>query len=144
MAKHNKNAEMVAKHLQEHAKLDKVIYPGLEDHPDFEMANKQMSGGGGIVTIVFADKSPESSNGSEDAARSAALKFCKSVSMFSLAESLGGIESLVNHPAIMTHASIPKEIREVRGVTDGLVRLSVGIEDIEDLIADLDQSLAAV
>ena len=106
----------------------KVIYPFLTDHPDYELARRQMCGGGGIVTIVFD-------------ARSAALRFCESVKVFSLAESLGGVESLLCHPAIMTHASIPKEIREARGITDGLLRLSVGIEDVDDLLADLDQAL---
>ncbi|MEK7755996.1 MAG: PLP-dependent transferase, partial [Planctomycetota bacterium] len=107
-----------------------------------------------IVTIVFRaagfsprDASPLAKGGhrgveADDPARAAALRFCESTKVFSCAESLGGVESLVNHPAIMTHASIPKEIREARGVTDGLVRLSVGIEDIDDLIADVDQALS--
>ncbi len=130
MERHSANALALAKHLQGHAKLSRVIYPFLEDHPDFALAKKQMCGGGGIVTIVFKGE------------RSSALRFCESTKVFSCAESLGGVESLVNHPAIMTHASIPKEIREARGVTDGLVRLSVGVEDIADLIADVDQALA--
>jgi cystathionine gamma-lyase len=129
MERHCANALALAKHLQSHAKLAKVIYPFLEDHPDYTLAKKQMSGGGGIVTIVFKDD------------RNAAIRFCENVKVFSLAESLGGVESLVNHPAIMTHASIPREIREARGVTDGLVRLSVGIEAIEDLITDVDQAM---
>ncbi|MEK6799705.1 MAG: PLP-dependent transferase [Planctomycetota bacterium] len=130
MERHCANAMALAKRLQGHAQLSKVIYPFLEDHPDYALAKKQMCGGGGIVTIVFKG------------GRDAALRFCESVKVFSLAESLGGVESLVNHPAIMTHASIPKEIREARGVTDGLVRLSVGIEDVDDLAADLDQAIA--
>ncbi len=130
MERHGANAMALAKHLQGHTKLEKVIYPFLEDHPDYALARKQMCGGGGIVTIVFKNQGP------------AAIRFCESVKVFSLAESLGGVESLVNHPAIMTHASIPREIREARGVTDGLVRLSVGVEDIADLIADVDQALA--
>ncbi len=135
MERHGANALAVAKHLKGHPKLSQVIYPFLEDHPDHALARKQMCGGGGMVTIVF-----KSRDGRSD--RDAALRYCESVKVFSLAESLGGVESLVNHPAIMTHASIPREIREARGVTDGLVRLSVGIEDVEDLIADLDQALA--
>ncbi|MBI1825067.1 MAG: cystathionine gamma-synthase [Planctomycetes bacterium] len=130
MERHCANALAIAEHAQGHAKLSKVVYPFLEDHPDHALAKRQMCGGGGIVTIVFKGE------------RSAALRFCENVKIFSLAESLGGVESLVCHPAIMTHASIPKEIREARGVTDGLVRLSVGIEDVADLIADLDQALA--
>lgn len=130
MERHCSNALALAKHLQGHAKLEKVIYPFLEDHPDYALAKRQMCGGGGIVTIVFKNQGP------------AAIRFCEAVKVFSLAESLGGVESLVNHPAIMTHASIPKEIREARGVTDGLVRLSVGVEDIDDLIVDVDQALA--
>lgn len=130
MERHCSNSLALAKHLQGHSKLEKVVYPMLEDHPDYALAKKQMCGGGGIVTIVFKNQGP------------AAIRFCESVKVFSLAESLGGVESLVNHPAIMTHASIPKEIREARGVTDGLVRLSVGVEDIADLVADVDQALA--
>lgn len=130
MERHSANGLALAKHLRGHAKLSKVIYPFLEDHPDHALAKKQMCGGGGIVTIVFKGE------------REAALRFCENVKVFSCAESLGGVESLVCHPAIMTHASIPKEIREARGVTDGLVRLSVGIEDIADIIADVDQALA--
>jgi len=133
MERHSANALALAKHLKGHAKLSKVIYPFLEDHPDFALAKKQMCGGGGIVTIVF--------KGGPDAAKQAAIRFCESVRVFACAESLGGVESLVCHPAIMTHASIPKEIREARGVTDGLVRLSVGIEDLDDLVADVDQAL---
>ncbi len=143
MERHSVNALALAKHLQGHPKLANVVYPFLEDHPDHALAKKQMSGGGGIVTIVFraAGASPRTGS-SSDPARDAALRFCESVKVFSCAESLGGVESLVCHPAIMTHASIPKEIREARGVTDGLVRLSVGIEDLADLLADVDQALA--
>lgn len=130
MERHCANAMALAKHLQGHAKLSKVVYPYLEDHPDHALAKRQMCGGGGIVTIVFKGE------------RAAALRFCENVKVFSCAESLGGVESLACHPAIMTHASIPKEIREARGVTDGLVRLSVGIEDIADIIADVDQAMA--
>ncbi len=131
MERHCDNAETIAEHLQGHPKLSSVIFPFLEDFPDYQIAKKQMSAGGGMVSMVFKDGGPS------------AMRFCESIKVFALAESLGGVESLVCHPATMTHASIPKEIRERRGVTDGLVRLSVGIEDIDDLIADLDQALAA-
>jgi cystathionine beta-lyase/cystathionine gamma-synthase len=156
MERHGANAMKLAEHLKGHPKLESVVYPFLPDHPDYELARRQMCGGGGIVTIVFKDDGhsdrlpprmgPRHSGASESgaSARLAALRFCENVRVFSLAESLGGVESLVNHPAIMTHASIPKEIREARGVTDGLVRLSVGIEDVDDLIADVDQALAKV
>lgn len=154
MERHSANALALAQHLSGHAKLSQVIYPFLEDHPDLALAKKQMSAGGGIVTIVFRaaglsprGASPLAKGGhrgveADDSVRAAALRFCESTKVFSCAESLGGVESLVNHPAIMTHASIPKEIREARGVTDGLVRLSVGIEDLDDLIADVDQALS--
>jgi len=130
MEAHCRNAAAIAEHLVGHPALAKVIYPKLIDHPDHGLAERQMRGGGGIVTIVFK-------NGF-----SAAKRFCERARVFSLAESLGGVESLICHPAIMTHASIPREIREARGVTDGLVRLSVGIEDVQDLIEDLDQALS--
>jgi len=154
MERHSANALALAKHLRGHPKLTNVVHPFLEDHPDHALAKKQMCGGGGIVTIVFRaaglsprDASPLAKGGhrgvqADDPARAAAIRFCESTKVFSCAESLGGVESLVCHPAIMTHASIPKEIRESRGVTDGLVRLSVGIEDIDDLVADVDQALA--
>jgi cystathionine beta-lyase/cystathionine gamma-synthase len=128
MERHCTNAAGIAEHLAGHAKLTRVIYPFLADHPDCELAKRQMCAGGGMVTIVFRDGA-------------AAIRFCENVKVFSLAESLGGVESLACHPAIMTHASIPREIREARGVTDGLVRLSVGIEEVDDLLADLDQAL---
>jgi cystathionine gamma-lyase len=130
MQRHSANALALATHLQGHPRLSQVVYPFLPDHPDHGLARRQMESGGGMVTIVFKGGGP------------AAIRFCESVRVFSLAESLGGVESLCNHPAIMTHASIPKEIREARGVTDGLVRLSVGIEDIADLIGDVEQAMA--
>jgi cystathionine beta-lyase/cystathionine gamma-synthase len=126
---HCRNALALAERLVGNAKLASVAYPFLAEHPDSALARKQMAGGGGIVTIVFKD-------GFETARR-----FCERVQVFSLAESLGGVESLVNYPPIMTHASIPREIREARGITDGLVRLSVGIEDVEDLWEDVAQAL---
>ncbi|MGE3180480.1 MAG: PLP-dependent aspartate aminotransferase family protein [Phycisphaerae bacterium] len=132
MEAHNRNAQRIAQWATEQSKFERVIYPGLPDHPDHELAKKQMCGFGGIVTVVL--------KGGLDAAKS----FMSATKLFSCAESLGGVESLVNHPAIMTHASIPRETRERIGVVDGLVRLSVGIEDCDDLIADLENALAAV
>ena len=129
MRAHCENADKVARHLEGHAALERVIYPGLTTHPDHALAARQMRGGGGIVSIALRG------------GKQAAFAFCRRVRVFACAESLGGVESLVNHPAIMTHASIPREVREARGITDGLLRLSVGIEDVDDLIADLDQAL---
>lgn len=130
MRAHAENAMAVAKFLQSHPKVEKVIYPGLPDHPQHELAKRQMSGFGGMVSFV--------PKGGFDKART----FMESIQVFSLAESLGGVESLVNHPAIMTHASVPKETREKLGIVDSLVRLSVGIESQQDLIRDLDQALS--
>jgi len=130
MERHSANAARLAAHFDGHKKLARLYYPFRDSHPDCALARRQMCAGGGMVTIVLP---------SGDAAR----RFCTSLRVFSLAESLGGVESLCCHPATMTHASIPKEIRESRGVTDGLVRLSVGIEDAEDLIADVEQALQA-
>jgi cystathionine beta-lyase/cystathionine gamma-synthase len=132
MKEHCKNAEAIAKHLEKHPAIEKVIYPGLSSHPQHQLAKSQMDGFGGMVSIVL--------KGGLEAAR----KVLNNTKLFTLAESLGGVESLIGHPATMTHASIPKEIREERGVVDGLVRLSVGIEDLDDLIADLDNALAKV
>lgn len=129
---HCQNAGRIAEWATKQDKFERVIYPGLANHPDHELAKRQMNGFGGIVTVVF--------KGGLDAASA----FMSSTKLFSCAESLGGVESLVNHPAIMTHASIPRETRERLGVVDGLVRLSVGIEDCDDLIADLEQALAKV
>ena len=131
MDKHEANARAVAEFLAGHAGVKRVIYPGLRDHPGHDLAARQMTGFGGIVTI-------ELEGGLDGASR-----FMRSLKLFALAESLGGVESLVDHPAIMTHASVPKEAREVAGITDGLVRLSVGIEDTEDLLADLEQALTS-
>lgn len=129
MDRHSHNAMRIAEHFQHHPKLESLAYPGLESHPDHDLAKRQMSDFGGIVTIVV--------KGGKDGA----FKMGQRTKLFSLAESLGGVESLVNHPAIMTHGSIPKDIRESRGITDGLLRLSVGIEEDDDLIADLEQAL---
>ena len=132
--RHCQNAMKIAQWLSQHKKVEKVVYPGLPSHPQHEIAKKQMCGGGGgfggMVTAVLKGGLPE------------ARKFLERVHLFSLAESLGGVESLIEHPAIMTHASIPAENRAALGIVDGLVRLSVGIEDVEDLIGDLDRALA--
>ena len=130
MKAHNENAMAVARWLESRAGIERVIYPGLESHPQHELARRQMNGAfGGMVTVLIDG----------DLART--KQVLERVEVFTLAESLGGVESLVNHPAIMTHASVPKEVREAGGVTDNLIRLSVGVEDINDLIADLDRAL---
>ena len=131
MKAHNENAMTIAKWLEGRPGVKKVIYPGLESHPQHELAKRQMNGRyGGMVTVIIDG----------DLART--RQVLERVQVFTLAESLGGVESLVNHPAIMTHASIPKDVREAVGVTDNLIRLSVGVEDVADLIADLEQALA--
>lgn len=131
MERHQENARKIAGFLEEHSHIKRVIYPGLKSHPQHDLAKKQMRGFGGMITMELS--------GGLDKART----FLEKVKIFALAESLGGVESLIEHPAIMTHASIPKEARERLGISDGLVRLSVGIESIEDLIEDLDQALRA-
>jgi cystathionine beta-lyase len=128
--RHCENGEKVAAFLNAHPKVKQVYYPGLPEHPFHEIAKKQMKGFGGMVTFTFASGSKEE-----------AVKFLESLRVFTLAESLGGVESLANHPALMTHASIPEDKRKEIGITDDLVRLSVGIEDAEDLIEDLKQAL---
>ncbi|MFZ4164573.1 cystathionine gamma-synthase [Brevundimonas sp. NPDC058933] len=131
MKAHNENAMAVARWLEDRAGVAKVIYPGLISHPQHELAARQMNGRfGGMVTVLI------------DGDLERTKRVLERVRVFTLAESLGGVESLVNHPAIMTHASVPKEVREAGGVTDNLIRLSVGVEDVEDLIADLDQALS--
>lgn len=132
MEQHQKNAMEIAKLLSGHEGLEKVIYPGLSDHPHHELAKKQMRGFGGMLSIVV--------KGGQDAAQ----RFMTGTKLFSLAESLGGVESLMCHPSTMTHGSIPKEDREARGIVDGLVRLSVGIEDVEDLVLDIKTALAKI
>ena len=130
--RHCENGVKVAEFLKNHPKVDKVYYPGLENHPFHEIAKKQMIGGfGGMVTFTF-----------KSGAKEDAIKFLEKVQVFTLAESLGGVESLANHPALMTHASIPEDKRKEIGISDDLVRLSVGVEDASDLIADLEQALA--
>ncbi len=129
MERHSKNALHIANELINHEKIENVIYPGLESHPQHQLAKKQMNGFGGIISI-------ELSGGLE-----ASKTFLEKTKIFSLAESLGGVESLIEHPALMTHASLPAEIRDKIGITDGLIRLSVGIESVEDLIDDINQAL---
>ncbi|HTD37994.1 MAG TPA: cystathionine gamma-synthase [Candidatus Limnocylindrales bacterium] len=131
MREHERNAFAIAQFLSERDDVASVLYPGLPSHPQHELARKQMRGFGGIVSLTL--RGPESR----------ALEFAKRTKLFSLAESLGGVESLINHPARMTHGSIPKDERDRRGITDGLLRLSVGIESAHDLIADLRQALDA-
>jgi cystathionine gamma-lyase len=130
MKAHCENAQVLADWLPTHPRIEKVIYPGLSSHPQHELAKRQMHGFGGMISIYI--------KGGLDAAK----QFCERTELFALAESLGGVESLVNHPAIMTHASIPLERRISLGVTDDLVRLSVGIENVEDLREDINQALA--
>jgi cystathionine beta-lyase/cystathionine gamma-synthase len=129
--RHCENGEKVARFLATHPKIDKVYWPGFETHPNHEVAKRQMRGFGGMISFNLKG------NKLEDA-----LNIVKKVEIFALAESLGGVESLIGHPATMTHASIPKDVREQSGVVDSLIRLSVGIEDADDLIADLTQALA--
>lgn len=129
MDRHCDNALQVAKWLEAHPRVDRVYYPGLPSHPNHAVAKKQMRAGGGMVSVELK------------ATVAQAKKVCSSFGVFSLAESLGGVESLVDHPASMTHASIPAEERRRSGLQDGLIRLSVGIEEPEDLIADLDQAM---
>ena len=130
MERHCSNALHLAKWLEAHPKVDRVVYPGLPSHPEHELAKKQMSAAGGMITIFLK-------GGLEQSRR-----FLENCQIFALAESLGGVESLIEHPAIMTHASVPAPQREALGISDTLVRLSVGVEDVIDLQADLEQALA--
>ncbi len=130
MQRHCENGAAIAHHLRNHPKVDKVYWPGFEDHPNHDIAKRQMRDFGGMMSFVLKEDSLEKAEATLSAFK-----------LFSLAESLGGVESLVGHPAGMTHASIPKEKRIVGGLVDSLMRLSVGIEDIDDLIADLDQAI---
>ncbi len=129
MERHCASALKIAQYLEAHPKIERVIYPGLASHPQHELAKRQMNGFGGMISAIV--------KGGEEAATTMLAK----CSVFTLAESLGGIESLIEHPAIMTHASIPADVRKAIGIDDGLIRLSVGIENVEDLIADLEQAL---
>ena len=132
MKAHEENAIKIADFLIKHPNVEKVIYPGLESHPQHELAKSQMNGFGGMLSLYIKGGLSESS------------KFLKQLSLFTLAESLGGVESLIEHPAIMTHASVPVEERNELGITDNFIRISVGIEDIDDLKADLKQALDAI
>ncbi|MBK7667599.1 MAG: cystathionine gamma-synthase [Sphingobacteriaceae bacterium] len=131
MERHCFNGRKIAEYLKTHPKIEKVYWPGFPEHPNHDIAKKQMRDFGGMISIVLKDKNVENT-----------FKVASSFKVFSLAESLGGVESLINHPATMTHASIPKEEREKAGVVDNLLRLSVGVEDVEDLLEDLKQALA--
>jgi O-succinylhomoserine (thiol)-lyase len=130
MRQHEENAHIVARFLSEHSRVEKVYYPGLASHPDHELAKRQMRGFGGMVSFQFKGTLADVD------------KVVRRFQLFTFAESLGGVESLVCHPASMTHGSIPREIREARGLNDTLLRLSIGIEDAEDLLTDLEQALA--
>jgi len=126
---HSLNAHCVAEFLLQHPLVDKVYYPGLPTHPNHDIAKKQSRGFGGIVSFTLRDDTEE-----------AAVEFVTATRLFKLAESLGGVKSLVSHPANMTHQSIPAEKRRAAGVADSLIRLSVGLEDVEDLVGDLAQA----
>jgi len=130
LQRHCENGEKIARFLQSHPNVDTVFWPGFETHPNHEIAKNQMRGFGGMISFTLKGNK-----------LSDALDVVKKVQIFTLAESLGGVESLIGHPATMTHASIPKDIREQSGVVDSLIRLSVGIEDADDLLDDLKQAL---
>lgn len=132
MQRHCENGEKVAAFLRQHPKVGKVYWCGFEDHPGYAIAKKQMRGFGGMMSFTLKDDSVDK-----------AMKVLSSTKIFSLAESLGGVESLINHPASMTHASIPREERIKNGLSDSLIRLSVGIEDLEDLVLDLEQAIGS-
>src|SRR5690606_330606 len=131
MRAHCENGRAIAEYLKDHPKIEKVYWPGFNDHPNHHIAQKQMRDFGGMISIVLKDASLENT-----------FRVASSFKVFSLAESLGGVESLLNHPASMTHGSIPKEVREKVGVLDNLLRLSVGVEDIDDLLEDIEQALS--
>jgi len=131
MRQHDQSGRAIATWLADHPVVERVYYPGLPSHPQHELACQQMGGFGGMISLEL---------GSAERART----MVESTQLFALAESLGGVESLIGHPASITHASVPKAMREAMGLTDGLVRLSVGIEDVQDLVADLEQALKKV
>ncbi len=133
MERHCFNGKKIAEYLKSHAKIGKVYWPGFADHPNHAIAKKQMRDFGGMLSFTLKDDRLETT-----------IKLMESVELFSLAESLGGVESLINHPASMTHASIPKEDRIKSGLVDSLIRLSIGVEDVEDLLEDLEQALKKV
>jgi cystathionine gamma-lyase len=130
MQRHCENARRISEWLSAHPRIETVLYPGLPSHPQHALAQRQMAAGGGMVTAIV--------KGGE----AAALRMLERCQIFTLAESLGGVESLIEHPAIMTHASVPADVRKQIGISDALIRLSVGVEDCDDLIADLEQALA--
>jgi cystathionine gamma-lyase len=130
MERHNRNGARVAEFLAGHDGVQQVFYPGLPDHPQHDLARRQMKGFTGMISIELGSLER-------------ATRVVQSTRIFALAESLGGVESLIGHPAIMTHASVPKEMRDRMGISDGLVRLSVGIEDVDDLLEDIDAALKA-
>jgi cystathionine beta-lyase/cystathionine gamma-synthase len=131
MEQHDRNGRFVAEVLARHKKVRKIFYPGLPDHPQYELARRQMSGFGSMITF-------------ETGSLSNAKKMLKRVRVCSLGESLGGVETLISHPATMTHAALGEKGRRDIGITDGMVRISVGIENVEDIMDDLDQALAAI
>ncbi|HEY6005726.1 MAG TPA: cystathionine gamma-synthase [Anaeromyxobacter sp.] len=131
MARHAENAAALARFLEGHPQVERVVYPGLPSHPQHALARRQMTGFGGMLTFVLRGGLP------------AAAAFLRAVRIFACAESLGGVESLIEHPAIMTHASVPKETRERLGIADGFIRVSVGIENVADLVADLERGFEA-
>ena len=129
MERHSENAMAIAKHFESHKDISEVIYPGLANHPQHDLASKQMNGFGGIISMNIKGGLEKSKS------------FLERTEIFALAESLGGVESLIEHPALMTHASLPKDRREMIGISDGLVRLSVGLESLDDLVEDIEQAL---
>ena len=129
MERHSENAMAIAKHFDSHKDISEVIYPGLANHPQHDLASKQMNGFGGIISMNIKGGLEKSKS------------FLERTKIFALAESLGGVESLIEHPALMTHASLPKDRREMIGISDGLVRLSVGLESLDDLVEDIEQAL---
>ena len=129
MERHSENAMAIARHFESHKEIAEVIYPGLENHPQHDLASKQMNGFGGIISMNIKGGLEKSKS------------FLERTKIFALAESLGGVESLIEHPALMTHASLPKDRREMIGISDGLVRLSVGLESLDDLVEDIEQAL---
>ena len=129
MERHCENALAIAKHFESHKEISEVIYPGLSNHPQHDLASKQMKGYGGIISMNIKGGLEKSKS------------FLERTKIFALAESLGGVESLIEHPALMTHASLPKDRREMIGISDGLVRLSVGLESLDDLVEDIEQAL---
>ena len=129
MERHSENAMAIAKHFESHKDISEVIYPGLANHPQHDLASKQMNGFGGIISMNIKGGLEKSKS------------FLERTKIFALAESLGGVESLIEHPALMTHASLPKDHREMIGISDGLVRLSVGLESLDDLIEDIEHAL---